>query len=132
MGVSCWTIGFNVSVGGHRCAVSIVVQMALGTGHFHQRVHSRSFLATAGQFLLHQFVKHGDRAIAVGTLGLVAKAQVGRHVGGAGDAHRGDFYDPTAAVDRVAVCANWPDSVDARRDILEPGQVVHLDGRGCN
>lgn len=51
---------------------------------------------------------------------------------GAGDAHRGDFYDPTAAVDRVVLCADWPDSVDASRDILEPGQVVHLDGRGHN
>lgn len=47
-------------------------------------------------------------------------------------AHRGDFYDPTATLNRAVLCADWPDSVEASRDILEPGQVVHLDGRWRN
>ena len=51
---------------------------------------------------------------------------------GAGDAHRGNFDDPTAAVERIARCEDWPDSVKTGRDILEPGQVVHLDRRGRN
>ena len=48
------------------------------------------------------------------------------------DAHRGDFYDPTATVDRAVLCTDWSDSVETSRNILEPSQVVHLDGRWCN
>ena len=51
---------------------------------------------------------------------------------GAIDAHRGDFYDPTAALDQGALCTDWPNSVDARRDVFEPSQVVYLDGRWRN
>ena len=47
-------------------------------------------------------------------------------------AHRGDFYDPTATVDQAVLCTDWSDSVEASWDILEPSQVVHLDGRWRN
>ena len=51
---------------------------------------------------------------------------------GAGGAHWGDFYDPATTLDRVTLCTDWLDSVETSRDVLEPSQVVHLDGRWRN
>ena len=51
---------------------------------------------------------------------------------GAIDAHRGDFYNSTATIDQAVLCTDWPDSVEASRNILEPSQIVHLDERRRN
>jgi len=70
---------------GHRIAVGIVVQLALRSGQRYQFIKRARVVIAAGQFIAHQLVEHRHRAIAIGLLGGVAQAQVGRQVRGLED-----------------------------------------------